>query len=138
MRRIWGVPLTTHSILLPLISQCLNVFDEICRRVFNFIFSCCYSKYKLIRDVAFHGLKNAGYSLIGSNFSFVCRHFGFKRLSKITARSLFSSRVMQYSDDETRVHADLLRDIISLRDSSLPSPFLQSELLDILNFICTN
>jgi hypothetical protein len=80
-----GVPLTTHNILLPLIAQCLNVFDEICRLVFNFIFSCCYSKYKLISDVAFHGLENAGYSLIGSNFSFVSRHFGFKRLSKITA-----------------------------------------------------
>jgi len=33
---LWGLPFQTHGILLPLLSQCLPVLDEICRRSHNF------------------------------------------------------------------------------------------------------
>ena len=89
---------------------------------------CCNSKHELIRNIALHGLNNAGFSLIGSNFIFVSRRFGFKNLCKRTARTLFSSRVTHYAvDDETRARANLLRETILLRDGLLEiTPTLSS------------
>jgi hypothetical protein len=37
LRRIWGLPLNSHNYLLPLISRCLPLADEICSRSLNFI-----------------------------------------------------------------------------------------------------
>jgi len=37
---VWGLPFQTHSVLLPLLSQCFPVLDEICRRSLNFVRSC--------------------------------------------------------------------------------------------------
>jgi len=34
---VWGLPFQTHGVLLPLLSQCLPVLDEICRRSLNFV-----------------------------------------------------------------------------------------------------
>jgi len=40
LRRVWGLPFQTHGVLLPLLSQCLLVLDEISRRSLNFVRSC--------------------------------------------------------------------------------------------------
>jgi len=36
-RHVRGLPFQTHDVLLPLLSQCLPVLDEICRRSHNFV-----------------------------------------------------------------------------------------------------
>jgi len=41
---VWGLPFQTHGVMLPLLSQCLPVLDEICRCSPNFVRKC-----KLIR-----------------------------------------------------------------------------------------
>jgi len=53
VRAIWNFPYTTHSYLLPLISQCLPIFDELCRRLINFARSCVSHV-----DGIFHGSSN--------------------------------------------------------------------------------
>jgi len=40
LRRMWGLPFQTHGVLLPLLSQCGPVSDEICRRSLNLVRSC--------------------------------------------------------------------------------------------------
>ena len=54
VRSIWNLPYTTHCYLLPLICQCLPVFDELCRRSINFMRSCVSHESKLISTIASH------------------------------------------------------------------------------------
>jgi hypothetical protein len=53
---VWKLPYCTHVYLLPLIGQCLPVFDEICRRSLNFVRSCVNHKSDVVRFVACHGI----------------------------------------------------------------------------------
>ena len=46
LRRVWGLPYNTHCYILPLLSQCLPLFDEICSRSLSFIKSCLYHNSK--------------------------------------------------------------------------------------------
>jgi len=41
---------------LPLLSQCLHVLDEICRRSLNFVRSCIRHKSAFVHFIALHGL----------------------------------------------------------------------------------
>jgi len=43
LRRIWGLPFNSHCKLLPLLSQCLPLFDDICIRSLNVIKACIYN-----------------------------------------------------------------------------------------------
>jgi len=40
LRHVWGLPFQTQGVLLPRLSQCLPVLDEICRCSLNFVRSC--------------------------------------------------------------------------------------------------
>jgi len=51
LRRIWNLSSCTHSRLLPLICNCLPLFDEICRRSLHFICTCALHDSSLIRFV---------------------------------------------------------------------------------------
>jgi len=55
LRRIWSLPSCTHSRLLPLICNCLPLFDEICRRSLHFIRTCALHDSSLVRFVAQYG-----------------------------------------------------------------------------------
>jgi len=65
LRRVCGLPFQTHGVLLPLLSQCLPVLDEICRRSLNFIQSCIRHESAFIQGIASHGLHTRSRSLFG-------------------------------------------------------------------------
>jgi len=52
VRAIWNVPYTTHSYLLPLICQCLPLFDKLCRRSINFARLCVSHESQFISLIA--------------------------------------------------------------------------------------
>ena len=57
----------------------LPIFDEICKRSVRFAIACLNSRSHLVREVAWHGIVHRGYSsLLGTNFMFCCRHFGWQ------------------------------------------------------------
>ena len=62
LRRIWDLPYTTHSYLLPYLCDCLPLFDEICRRMLNFVRSCMIHSSSLIRFVTSHAIHSARYN----------------------------------------------------------------------------
>jgi len=37
LRKIWGLPFNSHCYLLPLLSQCSPLLDEICRHSLNLL-----------------------------------------------------------------------------------------------------
>ena len=42
LRRIWNLPYRTHCRLLPLLCNCMPVFDEICKRSLKFLQTCFF------------------------------------------------------------------------------------------------
>ena len=77
-RRVWDLPCNTHNDLLPIVCNCLPVFDEICRRSILFIHKCMSHESDLIRFVLRHGILFARTrSVIGSNVLFCSERYGF-------------------------------------------------------------
>jgi len=78
LHRVWDLPYQTHCYLLPLLSHCLPVFDEICSRLMNFVFTCLSHTSKLIRYVAHHCIRfGLNFSPFGRNILFCARRYGF-------------------------------------------------------------
>ena len=59
VRSVWNLPQATHCYLLPLIRNCLPVFDEICRRLIHFARDCISHESSLIRQIASYGIFHA-------------------------------------------------------------------------------
>jgi len=51
---VWGLPFQTHGVLLPLLSQCLPVLDEIYWRSLNFVRSCIRHESASVPFIALH------------------------------------------------------------------------------------
>jgi hypothetical protein len=78
LRRILGLPFKTHCFLLPLLSDTLPIFIELCKRSSRFIYSCINSPSQLVRSVAWHSVFVAKYgSVLGSNAVLCCERFGW-------------------------------------------------------------
>jgi len=52
LRHIWNLPYRTYCHLLPLLCNCIPVFDEICKRSPKFLQTCLFHNTTLIRSVA--------------------------------------------------------------------------------------
>jgi len=77
LRRMMGLPYAAHSHLLPLLSNILQIFNDICRRSVKFILSCLCSGSALIHTVANYGVLARSHSFIGRNVMFLCNRFSF-------------------------------------------------------------
>jgi len=75
LRRVWGIPFQTHGVLLPLLSQCLSVLNEICQRSLNFGRSCIRHESTFVQFIALHGLHARSSSLFGCNEVYCAERF---------------------------------------------------------------
>ena len=57
LRRVLNLPNNTHSCLLPLLTETLPVFDEICKRSARFIVSCLFGSSRLVQSIASHSMR---------------------------------------------------------------------------------
>ena len=143
LRRIWNLPFCTHSQLLPLISKCLPLFDEICRRSLNFIRTCALHDSVLIRSVTQYGAIYArGLSILGQNVLFCAQRY-HRSIHDVIYNPTDSSIVSfahNSADFETHMAANLLAETLMLRDQvlSFSDGFSLSsdELNVIINYIC--
>jgi hypothetical protein len=77
LRRIWRLPRNSHSRLVPLIADCLPLYDCLCRRTVKFVASCFTSDSPLVRTVAHYGVLTARTSsVIGRNVHFCAQRYG--------------------------------------------------------------
>lgn len=147
LRRVWRLPPTTHCYLLPLLSQCLSLEEEISRRSLKFIQDCVCNRSRLVRAIANYGIYHGRYnSFIGHNVHFCSRKYQVNIREICNGEVNVRSVVNRYSDnqiDERQVRTVcFLRELISLRDNILvfSNHFdLSREQLNVLiNDICTS
>jgi len=143
LRRIWKLPNTTHCSLLPVISHCLPIFDELCRRSLNFARSCITRDCYLIRFIASFGIVHARHSSpIGRNVLHCVKryHCTYNNFLFGSVNSIVSSFCSKSIGDSTFSKATLLSELICVRDGlcDIAINFTKEELLSIIEYVCTS
>jgi len=64
-----------YGVLLPLLSQCLPVLDEICWRSLNFVRPCIRHESAFVQFIALHGLHARSRSIFGQNVVYCAERF---------------------------------------------------------------
>lgn len=147
LRRVWRLPNTTHCYLLPLLSQCLSLEDEISKRSLNFIRECLCNSSRLVSAIANYGIYHGRYnSFLGHNALFCARKCNVNLCDVVSGEVNISHAVNRYSFKPIEEHqmrsVSFLRELILLRDSDLifsnDVDFRRDELDSIIRVICTD
>ena len=140
-RQVWRLPRCSHSRFLPLIANCLPIFDTICLRACNFVSSCANSDSFLLSFIVRHGVHiQRMKSFIGRNIYFCAERFSVSvdSLCSTSRRDVinrfFRSRLLE--PDITRALQSL--ELIFVRDDGLQLDyFSKSEVNDFLRCLLT-
>jgi hypothetical protein len=144
-RRVWNLPRDTHCHLLPLLNNCLPVFDEICKRSLNFIRSCMQHESSLIRFLTYNSIYIARHdSPIGRNALFCMNRYSCS-MKDVTSGNI-GYFVEQYCHNQLtsdqKISAGFLIELVALRERKLALPdtcmLTMSELRDIIDYVCTS
>jgi hypothetical protein len=119
LRRIWKLPPSTHCSLLSVISHCLPVFDEWCRRFLKFARSCIKHDCLLIRFIAHYGIVYArSCSLIRQNVLYCLKRYNctYNNFLFCSVNSIINLNCTNSIGDSTFSTANLLSELISVGD----------------------
>jgi hypothetical protein len=144
-RRIFHLPPNTHSNILPIISDTLPIFDELCKRSARLITACLNARSSLVRFVSLHSVNFSKYrSPLGSNALLVCKHFSWSYDSFISnyidlCNNSFKDWFgRQLFDDDAVKTALFLLELIFVREGRFSvDDFNQKELTDIIDCVAT-
>lgn len=146
LRRVWRLPYTTHCYLLPLLSQCLSLEDEISKRSLNFIRECLCNSSRLVSAIANYGIYHGRYnSFLGHNALVCSRKFKVNICAIASSEVNVNRTVNTYSfkliEEQQMRSANFLHELIFLRDNYLVFSnnfdFSREELDSIIRVICT-
>lgn len=124
LRRVWRLPYTTHCYSLPLLSQCLPLKDEICRRSLNFIRECLCNRSRLVSAIANYGIYYGRYnSFLGHNAQFCINKYNVNICDIVSGRENISHAVNTHfieTIEEYQIQTvNFLHELILLRDDDL-------------------
>jgi len=138
LRRVWGLPFQTLSVLLPLLSQCLPVLDKICQRSLNFVRSCFRHAFASVQFIASHRLHARSRSLNRRTVLFCAERLNCSIDDLIDGcfAIIINSYVRNSVDETTLDRVALLRKHIMIRDSSLT--ISNAKLNDVITHVCTS
>ena len=72
LKRLWGLPYSTHHFIVNYLGGKRSIFDELCRRVVKFHFSCLNSSNSIVSTVCFIALNSVrAFSPHGANMIFL-------------------------------------------------------------------
>ena len=131
----------THSNLLAPMCNAISIFDELCRRICNFINSCLISDSFLVRFIAVHGVYFCRMtSPLGRNIQFCCERFNFSisHFSQLSSKFI-TSKVMASLPDYRKSIAGFVCELCFLRDGSfwLTTSFLTTdEVNSLISYAC--
>jgi hypothetical protein len=115
LRRLWLVPYISSQLSTAVISITIPLFDENCRRVTNFIYSCLHCNSNFIRYVVLHGIQEScTNSPIGLNAAFCSLHYN-TRIDNLFDANLSSHYCLAHFKCE--LSTDLLARANALREA---------------------
>ena len=80
VRRVLDIPYNSHSFSLPVLSDTLPIFDEICKRSARFIVSCLFCPSRLVNSIVWYGVLLGRYnSVVGRNALICCDRYGWEQ-----------------------------------------------------------
>ena len=143
VRKIWSLPYDSSRLNVSLISDSLPLFDEICRRTMNFVYTCLNSDSEMIRSVVLNGVNGSRLSSpIGRNAVFCALRYNIPLrnigATKISSNVLFEQFKSDVSTDQF-VLANVLREAILIRDGVLSlhdSRFHRDDFVYFINECC--
>jgi len=74
---VLDLPWATHNHLLPLLSNSLPIYDEICKRSASFIAACLCSDCNLVKSVVNYGIVARCHSVVDRNVMFLTRCYAW-------------------------------------------------------------
>ena len=139
LRRLWSLPYNSSQLSTALTSLTIPLFDEICRRVTNFIYSCLHCDSRFIRSIVLHGIQvSRANSPIGRNAAFCSLHFDTHIDSLFDAKLggyyCFARFKSKLSTDLV-ARANALREAILIRDGSFVFSSVNHLSINDLNFL---
>jgi hypothetical protein len=145
IRRVLDIPYSSHSALLPLLTDTLPALDEICKRSARFITSCLKASSHLVRTVVLHSIVHVRYnSPIGKNALFCCERFGWCEADFVSGEidlihKNFMDQCMGKCTEQEINSALALSDVMSIREGYATlgcpdEPFLSREEINCIIF----
>jgi Reverse transcriptase (RNA-dependent DNA polymerase) len=142
IRRIWQVPLTTHSALIPGMCDTLPLTDLFYKRMLNFVYRCFKSESPLVRFIVRHGtLFGEMDSIIGRNVLNCALRYNtcIDRISNLEFCSLSIDKHVRSSYKYSDI-TNLLSELLQCRDGTLrlsDPNFSFSDVLAMIDILCT-
>jgi len=125
---MWALPFQTLVVMLPFLSQCFPVLDEICQRSLYFVRSSIRHESAFVQLNAFHGLMYPrSRSRFGRNVLYCAERFNCSVYDLIYGRSpvIINSYVRNSIDETSLDRVAYLREPM-IRDGSLTLSGLSS------------
>jgi len=140
---VWNISCRTHCNILPLLSNVLPMYDEICKRTVNFIKSCINSDCVLVNRLTYRGIHfEQMRSPIGRS-ALTCGKrngvYNSKKFDNSTVQHWYESNI----SEELRSNFLLLLEMIFVTDGSFyvainDAPFCsRHDLVSFISLVCT-
>lgn len=141
LRRVWRLPRNSHSRFVPLIADCLPLFDCFCRRTVKFIASCFHSDSPLVRDIVRYGILTARTaSVVGRNMHFCALRYGVTietLMAELDSADYAQQAYIQLTPDDV-ARANCASELISVRDGALSlNGFSQADAANMIALLLT-
>ena len=146
LRRILQLPYNCHSYLIPIMSDTLPLFDEICKRSMRFIANCIVSPSHLVKSITWHCIVSGRQrSFLGTNVLFCCERYNWSLIQFINNSAQFkdfsfNSLFLDSLSEMQKNSASFLFELLLIREGRifLPQSFLSNtQLSDIIDYIST-
>jgi hypothetical protein len=142
IRRIWRLPNTTHSVLIPELCETLPLVDMFYKRMLNFVYRCLNSQSSLVNFVARFGILSGQMdSVVGRNVLNCSLRYNtsIDRILRMEFASRNINRFVVASQVESDISAILL-ELLQCRDGSLTlsnDNFNVTDIAAMIDFLCT-
>jgi hypothetical protein len=142
IRRIWQIPNTTHSALLPGLCNTMPLIDMFYKRMPNFVYKCLTSESLLVNFIVRHGMTHGQMdSVVGRNILSCCLryHTNIDNILALEFQPYDIDRHCVASEDNSIV-VTLLAELLQCRDGALSSSgdnFNMSDVTTMIDLLCT-
>ena len=133
IRRIFGLPYTTHCNLLPIIANDHSIEFKLHKRFLNFFDSLCNSKNSCV-NLCIKLLGRGSQSIVSSSWSYLCYTYDIVHSNV----DYFSRRLYKFKypvpSEDLKTKGSLIRDLVLYHHDNM----LDLDVLELINHLCTD